>query len=65
MFYNLKNLCCFSPPKSISTNVSGAIVKGYSDCPTEAVQSFHEKPFPTHQAKGANPKPNIIHQPRK
>ncbi len=30
----------------------------------EAVQSYHEKPMPTHQA-GANNKPKIIQQPKK
>jgi hypothetical protein len=51
-----------SPPKTMS--VSGAPVKGNADFPTEAVQSFHDKPQPTHDSRHAS-KPNIIHQPRK
>ncbi|GLH11366.1 hypothetical protein R5R35_001476 [Gryllus longicercus] len=53
-----------SPPKSLT--ISGAPVRGHADFPTEAVQSFHEKPVPTHDARPAHvSKPNIIHQPRK
>ncbi|KAJ8869992.1 hypothetical protein PR048_029003 [Dryococelus australis] len=53
-----------SPPKS--TTISGAPVRGHADFPAEAVQSFHEKPVPTHEPRpGGNTKPNIIHQPRK
>ncbi|XP_059478504.1 death-associated protein 1 [Neocloeon triangulifer] len=51
-----------SPPKTVS--VSGAPVRGNADFPTEAVQSFHDKPQPTHDARPAA-RPNIIHQPRK
>lgn len=53
-----------SPPKSALTAVSGAVKKGDADFPKEAVQSFHDKPTPTHD-KGAATKPIIIHQPRK
>jgi len=50
-----------SPPKT--TTVSGAVVKGNADFPTEAVQSFHkEKPPTTHSSK---PNSHIIQQPRK
>ncbi|EEB14188.1 predicted protein [Pediculus humanus corporis] len=54
-----------SPPKSVATNISGAIARGNADFPTKAVQSFHEKPMPTHDAKSAPQKPNVIQQPRK
>jgi len=53
-----------SPPKSATVSVSGAPKKGDADFPKEAVQSFHEKPLPTHD-KGAPSKPVVIHQPRK
>jgi len=53
-----------SPPKSVTSVVSGAPKKGDSDFPKEAVQAFHDKPIPTHD-KGAATKPMIIHQPRK
>lgn len=53
-----------SPPKSAVTAVSGALQKGNADFPKEAVQSFHDKPIPTHN-KGASSKPMVIHQPRK
>jgi len=50
--------------KSSTTVVSGAKT-GESDAfPKAAVQSYHEKPQPTHE-KAANMKPNIIQQPRK
>lgn len=50
-------------PKSAS--VSGAPVHGHSDYTAEAVQKFHEKPLPTHSARGSSCiKPNI-QQPRK
>ncbi|XP_047119577.1 death-associated protein 1 [Schistocerca piceifrons] len=53
-----------SPPKSLT--ISGAPVRGHADFPTEAVQSFHEKPVPTHDPRHTpSNKPNIIHQPRK
>ncbi|KAF4520536.1 hypothetical protein B566_EDAN008735 [Ephemera danica] len=51
-----------SPPKTVS--ISGAPVRGNADFPVEAVQSFHEKPQPTHDPRPAS-KPNVIHQPRK
>ncbi|KAJ9587892.1 hypothetical protein L9F63_018673 [Diploptera punctata] len=51
-----------SPPKSLT--ISGAPVRGHADFPTEAVQSFHEKPIPTHDPRPVS-KPTIIHQPRK
>ncbi|KAK6633995.1 hypothetical protein RUM43_001602 [Polyplax serrata] len=54
-----------SPPKSVATNISGALARGNADFPAEAVQSFHEKPVPTHNVRAAASKPNIIHQPRK
>jgi len=53
-----------SPPKQATVQVSGATQKGNADFPVEAVQSFHDKPQPTHD-KGAPSKPIIIHQPRK
>jgi len=53
-----------SPPKQATVQVSGAPQKGNADFPVEAVQSFHDKPQPTHD-KGAPSKPVIIHQPRK
>jgi len=51
-----------SPPKSLT--ISGAPVRGHADFPAEAVQSFHEKPVPTHDSRHAT-KPTVIHQPRK
>ncbi|PNF33637.1 hypothetical protein B7P43_G12930, partial [Cryptotermes secundus] len=51
-----------SPPKSLT--ISGAPVRGNADFPAEAVQSFHEKPVPTHDSRHAT-KPTVIHQPRK
>jgi len=53
-----------SPPKSVTTAISGALKKGDADFPKEAVQAFHDKPIPTHD-KGAATKPMVIHQPRK
>nr|CAD7262057.1 unnamed protein product [Timema shepardi] len=53
-----------SPPKSLT--ISGAPVRGNADFPTEAVQSFHDKPVPTHDPRPAHStKPSVIHQPRK
>lgn len=52
-----------SPPKT--TMVSGAPVRGNADFPTEAVQHFHNKPLPTHDARPAHDRPNMIQQPRK
>lgn len=51
-----------SPPKTVS--ISGAPVRGNADFPVEAVQSFHEKPQPTHDPRPMS-KPTMIHQPRK
>jgi hypothetical protein len=51
-----------SPPKSLT--ISGAPVRGHADFPAEAVQSFHEKPVPTHDSRHVT-KPTVIHQPRK
>lgn len=62
--YNDVFLLLLSPPKSMT--ISGAPVRGHADFPTEAIQSFHDKPVPTHDSRPANiGKPNIIHQPRK
>eukprot|EP00088_Acartia_fossae_P027602 TRINITY_DN28346_c0_g1_i1.p3 TRINITY_DN28346_c0_g1~~TRINITY_DN28346_c0_g1_i1.p3 ORF type:complete len:107 (-),score=52.00 TRINITY_DN28346_c0_g1_i1:243-563(-) len=44
--------------------VSGAKTGEGDAFPKEAVQSFHEKPVPTHQM-GASNKPKVIQQPRK
>uniref|UniRef100_A0A1B6MH05 Death-associated protein 1 n=1 Tax=Graphocephala atropunctata TaxID=36148 RepID=A0A1B6MH05_9HEMI len=53
-----------SPPKAVT--ISGAPVRGHADFPVEAVQSFHEKPQPTHDSRpGHSSKPQNIHQPRK
>ncbi|KAE8747211.1 hypothetical protein FOCC_FOCC006078 [Frankliniella occidentalis] len=52
-----------SPPKT--TLVSGAPVRGNADFPTEAVQHFHNKPQPTHDARPTHDKANHIQQPRK
>jgi len=51
-----------SPPKSLT--ISGAPARGHADFPAEAVQSFHEKPVPTHDSRHVT-KPTVIHQPRK
>lgn len=57
-------LICCSPPKT--TLVSGAPARGNADFPTEAVQHFHNKPLPTHDARPAHDnKPSFIQQPRK
>lgn len=54
----------FSPPKTLM--ISGVPAKGNADFPPEAVQVFHEKPVPTHDARPAHcTRPIIIHQPRK
>lgn len=46
--------------------ISGVPAKGNADFPPEAVQLFHEKPVPTHDARPAHSsRPIIIHQPRK
>lgn len=50
---------------SVVTNISGApqdITKAYS---TDAVQSFHNKPMPTHDTRHNTSKPMVIQQPRK
>uniref|UniRef100_R4FPD7 Putative death-associated protein 1 dap-1 n=1 Tax=Rhodnius prolixus TaxID=13249 RepID=R4FPD7_RHOPR len=52
-----------SPDKTMT--ISGAPVRGNQDFPTEAVQSFHCKPVPSHEAPHHNPRQNLIHQPRK
>uniref|UniRef100_A0A1B6E0M6 Death-associated protein 1 n=1 Tax=Clastoptera arizonana TaxID=38151 RepID=A0A1B6E0M6_9HEMI len=51
-----------SPPKTVT--ISGAPVRGNADFPVEAVQSYHDKPVPTHD-RNVNSKPVIIQQPRK
>lgn len=54
----------YSPPKTIM--ISGFPAKGNADFPPEAVQHFHEKPIPTHDARPAHSsRPIIIQQPRK
>jgi hypothetical protein len=54
-----------SPPKQSEVTVSGAPIKGNADFPVEAVQAFHEKPIPTHDAR-PHVKPQVpIMQPRK
>jgi len=53
-----------SPPKTLY--VSGAPTKGNADFPPEAVQHYHEKPQPTHDARPAHcSRPIVIQQPRK
>lgn len=53
-----------SPPKTIM--ISGFAGKGNADFPPEAVQVFHEKPTPTHDARPIHSsRPIIIQQPRK
>nr|BAN21109.1 unkown protein [Riptortus pedestris] len=51
-----------SPEKALT--ISGAPVRGNSDFPAEAVQSFHNKPMPSHEPN-SSPRPHIIQQPRK
>ena len=59
------NLFYCSPPKQSEVTVSGAPLRGNADFPVEAVQAFHEKPQPTHDAR-PHVKPQIpIMQPRK
>jgi len=54
-----------SPPKQSEVTISGATPRGNADFPVEAVQAFHEKPLPTHDAR-PHVKPQIpIMQPRK
>jgi len=50
--------------QSETTIVSGAKTGESEAFPKAAVQSYHEKPQPTHE-KSPNMKPNIIQQPRK
>lgn len=46
--------------------ISGVPAKGNADFPPEAVQVFHEKPIPTHNARPIHSsRPIIIQQPRK
>lgn len=46
--------------------ISGFAGKGNADFPPEAVQVFHEKPTPTHDARPIHSsRPIIIQQPRK
>lgn len=53
-----------SPPKTLM--ISGVPAKGNADFPPEAVQVFHEKPIPTHNARPTYcSRPIIIQQPRK
>ncbi|CAK9821026.1 Death-associated protein 1 [Anthophora plagiata] len=53
-----------SPPKTLM--ISGFPAKGNADFPPEAVQVFHEKPIPTHEARPAHySRPIVIQQPRK
>lgn len=53
-----------SPPKAMI--ISGVQTKGHADFPPEAVQHYHEKPIPTHDARPAySSRPIIIQQPRK
>eukprot|EP00088_Acartia_fossae_P062930 TRINITY_DN76376_c0_g1_i1.p1 TRINITY_DN76376_c0_g1~~TRINITY_DN76376_c0_g1_i1.p1 ORF type:complete len:105 (+),score=36.71 TRINITY_DN76376_c0_g1_i1:45-359(+) len=50
--------------KQSTAVVSGAKTGENEAFPKAAVQSYHEKPQPTHE-KNVNMKPNIIQQPRK
>ncbi|XP_033225535.1 death-associated protein 1 [Belonocnema kinseyi] len=54
-----------SPPKTLL--ISGAPTKGNADFPPEAVQKFHEKPIPTHDAPRHtnHSRSVVIQQPRK
>ncbi|CAB0037361.1 unnamed protein product [Trichogramma brassicae] len=53
-----------SPPKAMI--VSGVQTKGHADFPPEAVQHYHDKPVPTHEARSSNySRPIVIQQPRK
>ena len=46
--------------------ISGVPAKGNADFPPEAVQVFHEKPIPTHNARPTHSsRPIIIQQTRK
>jgi hypothetical protein len=57
-----------SPPKSVTTQVSGALKKGDADFPKEAVESYMVKPVPTKDIHAQQPKPDMkrqIQQPRK
>lgn len=46
--------------------VSGVQTKGNADFPPEAVQHYHDKPVPTHDARPAHSsRPIVIQQPRK
>lgn len=59
-----RNCDVYSPPKTMM--ISGVPAKGNADFPPEAVQHFHEKPTPTHDARPAHcSRPIIIQQPRK
>ncbi|XP_076368512.1 death-associated protein 1-like [Tachypleus tridentatus] len=45
--------------------ISGALARGDSDFPPEAVRAFHEKPTPSKDNRNISNKPAVIHQPRK
>ncbi|XP_013774369.1 death-associated protein 1-like [Limulus polyphemus] len=53
-----------SPPKQ-QLMISGALARGDSDFPPEAVRAFHEKPTPSKDNRNISNKPAVIHQPRK
>ncbi|KAF7994560.1 hypothetical protein HCN44_004032 [Aphidius gifuensis] len=49
-----------------AVTISGAPSRGHADFPPEAVQHFHDKPTPTHEARTNNcSKTMVIQQPRK
>lgn len=52
-----------SPPKTMI--ISGVPTKGHADFPPEAVQHYHDKPVPSHDARQSFSRPVVIQQPRK
>ncbi|XP_071822691.1 death-associated protein 1-like isoform X2 [Apostichopus japonicus] len=55
-----------SPSKSdIQLLISGAPAKGNKDFPPEAIQSFHDKPQPTHHKQRDNRPKHVVQQPNK
>ncbi|KAJ8019643.1 Death-associated protein 1 [Holothuria leucospilota] len=60
----------YGPPQSapktdVQLLVSGAPARGNKDFPPEAIQSFHQKPQPTHQKNRDSRPKHVVQQPSK
>ncbi|XP_014241533.1 death-associated protein 1 [Cimex lectularius] len=51
-------------PTEKTVSISGAPVRGNQDFPAQAIQSFHQKPQPSHELQHTT-RANIIQQPKK